>query len=36
METDHTLALCLLDCVPNLAFLAGGMFLVRLPPLTKR
>jgi hypothetical protein len=36
MERDYTLGLCLLNCVPNLAFLAAGIFLVCLSLLTKR
>jgi hypothetical protein len=36
VDNEYTLGLVLLDCVPNLAFLAGGIFLVRLTLLTKR
>lgn len=36
MIADNPLALCMLDCVPNLGFLIGGYFLVRLVRLTGR
>lgn len=36
MTAESSLALCLLDCVPNLGFLIGGYFLVRLVRLTGR
>jgi hypothetical protein len=36
VTAENSLALCLLDCVPNLGFLIGGYFLVRITRLTER